>query len=200
MAYRYPLNIELVRESFARLPGIGKKTAERLAVSMLNWDDKHIQEFAQQLLALQDIKHCKICGNLSDEDICDICSNTLRNPALLCVVETVQQIPAIENTGKYTGYYHVLGGRLSPLDGIEPEDLSIDKLLSRVEQGKIKEIILATNPDVEGEATASYIANLLSNYTVDLTRISRGIPLGADLSYADAATMGVAMDARRKMD
>ena len=181
-------SIEKVIEGFAKLPGIGKKTAERLAFHIIQENNKEVQSFLNS-----------ICFNISDTDPCYICKDEKRNKELLCVVEEVRNIIAMERTGEYKGLYHVLGGSLSPMNGVRPEDLHIKELIIRITEDNIKEVILATNPRIEGETTAVYIAKLLKTYNVKVTRIAHGIPVGGDLEYVDEVTLSRALEGRREI-
>jgi recombination protein RecR len=196
----YPQSLQRLIGFLCRLPGIGRRTAERLALALLTWPEEDLAHFGQQLARLrQDVRTCVVCGNYSDGEQCSICRSPGRQPAVLCVVETAAQIPALEKSGGFKGLYHVLGGRISPLQGKGPEDLAIPALRRRLEQGGIQELILATSLDLEGEATAAYLAAELAAPGLRITRIASGIPVGADLSYADAATLASALGGRRDM-
>lgn len=189
----------LVRQ-FSRLPGIGEKTALRLAHFILSGSDKYAQDLAAAIIDIKDkIKLCSICFNLTETDPCPICSNPERDTGTICVVQQPQDLMVIEKTGKFDGLYHVLHGVLSPLDGIAPEDLKIQPLLNRVKENKISEVILATNPTVEGDATAVYLAERLKAVSVKATRIAHGVPAGADLEYTDEITLGFALGGRTEM-
>lgn len=190
---------ELVGE-FARLPGIGRKTALRLAFHLLKAPDDDARRLARSIIDVRDkVRPCERCGNLSDASPCAICLSPRRDPATLCVVEEASDIMAIERTGEYRGLYHVLGGRLSPLDGIGPSELNVPPLLARAGTGEVREVVLATNPSVEGEATALYLARLLSPLGLRVTRIARGLPVGGDLEYADGVTIAEALAGRREL-
>ncbi len=201
MAGEYPTHLENIIRSLARLPGIGRRTAERLASALLDWERQELAELGTAIVELPDKIHpCKECGNLSDEDLCRICRDPRRDTTLLCVVEQARQIPVIEKCGHYHGLYHVLGGRLSPLEGIEASDLNIGSLYERLGKLTVTEVILSTSPDVEGEATAAYLAEELhGHFDLQVSRIAQGIPVGADLNYADAATMAMAINSRRRV-
>jgi recombination protein RecR len=184
----------------SRLPGIGRKTALRLAFHLLKQPEDESRRLASTLLAVRErVRPCARCGNLSDLDPCEICRSSRRDEATVCVVEEASDILAIERTGEYRGLYHVLGGRLSPLDGIGPAELRLDGLLERVRAGGIGEVVLATNPSVEGEATALYVGRLLAPLGVRVTRIARGLPVGGDLEYADGVTIAEALAGRRDL-
>ncbi len=184
----------------ARLPGIGRKTALRLTYHLLKQPPEQSRRLAEALRTLSDKVHpCARCANLTEEELCSICRDPRRDAAIICVVEESADIGAIERAGEYRGQYHVLGGRLSPLDGISPEDLAIPQLLNRVDSGGVREVILATNPSLEGEATALYVQRQLMSHGVTVTRIARGLPVGGDLEYADGVTIAQALSARRAM-
>lgn len=196
----YPKAMTRLISFFSRLPGIGKRTAERLALALVDWPEEDLRQFGSLLGELRErVKLCRICGNLADGDECTICRDPRRDRETICVVESASQIPVLEKSGCYRGLYHVLGGRLAPLDGKGPEDLTIADLVRRVSEGQVREIILATSSDVEGEATAAYIADEFDDIDVTVTRIASGVPVGADLSYADAATLASALGGRRSL-
>jgi recombination protein RecR len=185
-------------DSFRRLPGIGGKTAVRLAFSVLSMSDETASEFAQSIIsAKKDIHECKKCGNISLDELCPICQNPERDNGIICVVEDSKAILSFERIREYKGSYHVLGGALSPINGIGPEQLRIRELLSRVNEEDIREVVVATNPSVEGEATAMYIAKLLSPFDIKVSRLAYGVPVGADLEYADEVTLNRALEGRR---
>ena len=185
-------------DSFRRLPGIGGKTAVRLAFSVLSMSDETASEFAQSIIsAKKDIHECKKCGNISLDELCPICQNPDRDTGIICVVEDSKAILSFERIREYKGSYHVLGGALSPINGIGPEQLRIRELLSRVNEDDIREVVVATNPSVEGEATAMYIAKLLSQFDIKVSRLAYGVPVGADLEYADEVTLNRALEGRR---
>ncbi|MBL0717203.1 MAG: recombination protein RecR [Desulfosarcina sp.] len=193
----YPLSIRNLIKNITRLPGIGQKTAERLAIHILNAPVREAELLAASILDVKNkVKKCSLCFSLSDDDICNICSNPARDAGLLCIVEGVTDMVAIEKSGSFNGLYHILGGVLSPMDGIGPENIRIGKFINRVSQGKIKEVVIATSTSVEGDATASYIAQLLQEYQVKVTRIASGVPIGGELKYVDQVTMKRAMDTR----
>ncbi len=172
------------------LPGIGRKTALRLALHMLRRDESEIEALAESLLDLkQKVKRCKSCGNLSDQDLCEICTNPKRDHSLICVVEDIRDVMAIENTGQYRGAYQVLGALISPMDGVGPTDLNLQSLLDKVEASKVSEVILALSGTMEGETTAFYIYKRLKNYKLKLSSIARGIAVGDQLEYADELTL-----------
>jgi recombination protein RecR len=192
---------ELVAE-FARLPGIGRKTAQRLTYFLLKQPKEQPARLARALAALGErVRACSRCGNLTEDDPCGICSDGRRDQGVICVVEEASDVLAIERAGEYRGVYHVLGGRLSPLDGVGPGELAIDQLLARAAAGNggMREVILATNPSVEGEATAHYLERALRPYAVTITRLARGLPVGSELEYADGETIAQAIAARRQV-
>ncbi|NLF18348.1 MAG: recombination protein RecR [Lentisphaerae bacterium] len=196
----YPKSLQRLIGLLARLPGIGRRSAERLALALLDWSEEDLRHLGESLVRLrQEVQYCTVCGNFSDGDRCVICSHPQRQTEVICVVETAAQIPVFERSGGFHGLYHVLGGRIAPLQGIGPEALAIEGLRRRLAQGGIAELILATSPDVEGEATAAFLANEFADSGVRLTRLASGVPVGADLSYADAATLASALGGRRAM-
>ena len=199
MAY-YPEPVARLIDALQRLPGIGPKTAQRLAFFLLKRPPEEVRELADSLRAVKDkIVHCSSCFNVTDEEPCRICADPARDGKLVCVVEEPNDLLAMERTGEFRGRYHVLLGALSPLDGIGPEDLRVRELLARLEAQGVEELILATNPSVEGEATAIYLAKLLKPLAVRITRIARGLPVGGDLEYADQVTLTKALEGRRDM-
>ena len=196
----YSPSIEKLIESFEKLPSIGHKTAIRLAYHMLDMNDDEIKEFTSSITdAKQKLKYCSICFNISDTDPCPICSDTKRDQSTICVVEDVRDIMAMERTHEYKGVYHVLHGTISPLNGIGPDEIKIKELLNRIRDNEIKEVIIATNPRVEGEATSIYLSKLLKAFNIKVTRIAHGIPVGGDLEYTDEITLMKAMEGRREI-
>jgi len=196
----YSPSIEKLIESFEKLPSIGHKTAQRLAFYMLDLNEEEIKEFTDSITnAKKNLKFCSKCFNISDTDPCNICSNYKRDESLICVVEDVRDVIAMERTREYSGIYHVLHGSISPMNGIGPEDIKIKELISRIMDGKVKEVILATNPRVEGEATAMYLSKLIKPLGVKTTRIARGIPVGGDLEYTDEVTLTKALEGRSEI-
>ncbi|HSU17970.1 recombination mediator RecR [Longimicrobium sp.] len=184
----------------ARLPGIGRKTALRLAFHLLKAPSDDAQRLARAIVAVRErVRPCEVCGNLTEVTPCAICTSTRRDGTTVCVVEEASDIMAIERTGEYRGMYHVLGGRLSPLDGVGPSELNVEPLVRRVGGGVVQEVVLATNPSVEGEATAMYLRKLIGPLGVRVTRIARGLPVGGDLEYADGVTIAEALTHRREM-
>ena len=193
----YPKTILHLIECFKKFPGIGEKTAERLALSCLELDDETIETFTASLKnSKTKIKKCQKCGNLSEDDLCDICKDESRNKEILCVVEESKNIILFEKVGTFNGIYHVLGGLISPLDGVNPEDINISSLIKRIEEEKIKEVILAVKPTVEGETTVLYIRKLLEGKDVIISKIAHGIPMGADMDYIDSLTLEIALSER----
>lgn len=196
----YSPSIEKLIESFEKLPSIGHKTAARLAFYILNCSEEETNEFVSSILyAKKNLKYCSQCFNISDTDPCMICSNPKRDPASICVVEDVRDVIAMERTHEFNGLYHVLHGSISPMNGIGPEDIKIRELLARLQDGAVKEVILATNPRVEGEATAMYLSKLIKPLGIKVTRIARGIPVGGDLEYTDEITLMQALEGRREL-
>ncbi len=199
MAYYSP-SIEKLVESFEKLPSIGHKTAQRLAFHILDLSNEEVKEFVDSIInAKKNIKYCSKCYNISDTETCSICSNPKRDESTICVVEDVRDVVAMERTHEYNGVYHVLHGSISPMSGIGPDDIKIKELLARLMDGSVKEIILATNPRVEGEATSMYISKLVKPLGIKVTRIARGIPIGGDLEYTDEVTLTKALEGRSEI-
>ncbi len=196
----YSPSIEKLIESFEKLPSIGHKTAIRLAFHMLDLNKEETNEFVNSILdARNKLKYCSTCFNIADTDPCPICSNSKRDAGIICVVEDVRDILAMERTNEFKGVYHVLHGTISPMNGIGPEDIKIKELLDRIKDNDVKEIIIATNPRVEGEATSIYLSKLIKPLNVKVTRIAHGIPVGGDLEYTDEVTLMKAIEGRREM-
>jgi recombination protein RecR len=196
----YPNSLQRLIESFKRLPGIGEKTAERLAFSIIELDDESIEKFSNSLLDVKKkIRSCKLCGNLTEDEICSICSDKKRNSELICVVEEPKNVILFEKNGIYNGLYHVLDGLISPLDGIGPEDINIEPLIKRIQNGNFKEIIFALKPSIEGETTMLYISKILSGIDITISKIAHGIPMGADMDYIDTMTLEMALSDRKKI-
>ncbi|MBA3557865.1 MAG: recombination protein RecR [Gemmatimonadaceae bacterium] len=192
--------IEELATEFSKLPGIGRKTALRLTYHLLKQPPEQSQRLAMVLAGLAErIRRCSLCLNLTEEDPCSICRDARRDQTSICVVEEASDIGAIERSAEFNGIYHVLGGRLSPLDGVGPEDLSVRELVDRVTRNPVREVILATNPSLEGEATALYVQRQLASSGASVSRIARGLPVGGDLEYADGVTIAQALSARREM-
>lgn len=195
----YPIAIEKLIEEFAKLPGIGYKTAQRLTLYVLNLPGNEVKEFAEALMkARGTIKYCSVCGNFTDSDPCGICSNPNRDKNIICVVEQPKDIMAIEKVKEYNGVYHVLHGNISPMAGRGPDDIKLRELVRRINKD-VKEVIVATNPNVEGEATAMYISRILNPLGVKVTRIAHGVPVGGDLEYSDEVTLSKAFEGRVKI-
>ena len=181
---------------FSELPGVGAKTAQRYAYKIINMTDEEADGFAEAIKsAKKNVRYCKVCGNFSEGDICDVCK--MRSPSVICVVKEPKDVIAIEKLNEFNGVYHVLHGTISPLDGIGPDDINIKGLLARIAKGGVSEVIMATNPDVEGEATAMYISNLVKPLGVKVTRLAHGIPIGTDLEYADEVSLARAFVDRK---
>ncbi len=199
MSYFSP-SIEKLIESFESLPSIGNKTAIRLAFHILNSSEEYTNNFIKSIQdAKKNLKFCSKCYNISDSDPCEICANSSRDQTKICVVEDVKDVVAIEKIHEYKGLYHVLHGSISPMDGIGPDDIKIKELLARLMTGEVKEVILATNPKVEGEATAMYISKLIKPMGIKTTRLAHGIPVGGDLEYTDEFTLGKAFEGRTEL-
>ncbi|HBT19771.1 MAG TPA: recombination protein RecR [Peptococcaceae bacterium] len=197
---QYPEALARLVEELNKLPGIGPKTAQRLAFHILGGTLEDAEKLAEAILdAKRKIKNCSICGNFTDDDPCRICRSPHRDQSIICVVENARDVAAIERSREFKGLYHVLGGVISPVDGIGPDNLTIDKLLKRVEKGSVKEVVVATNPTVEGEATALYLSRILKPLGVNVTRLAHGIPVGGDLEYTDEVTLARAFEGRRKI-
>lgn len=195
----YSAPIANLIEEFEKLPGIGHKTACRLAFYVLNESIDEAKQFADAIMvAKEKIKFCDVCGNLTDADLCPICSNKKRDPSIICVVSEVKDLMAMEKTHEFRGVYHVLQGVMSPVNGIGPEDIKIKELISRLDES-VTEVILATNLNVEGEATAMYISRLIKPLGIKVTRIAHGIPVGGDLEYTDEVTLSMALEGRREL-
>lgn len=193
----YPKTIKDLIECFKKLPGIGERTAERLALSSLELDDEILNLFSTSFQNVKTkIKRCKTCNNLSEDDLCEICKSNNRNSKILCVVEEPKNIIIFEKIGTYHGLYHVLDGLISPLDGVNPQDINIASLLERVKKEKITEVILALKPSIEGETTSLYISKLLENEKIKVSKIAHGIPIGVDMEYIDALTLEMALEDR----
>ena len=196
MRYYPPSIINLIR-NFSKLPGIGEKTAERFAMHILRVSRREAEELARSILELKEkVRRCSVCFSLSDGEICRICSDQTRDTGLVCVVEQPADMVAIEKSGAFKGIYHVLSGVLSPINGGGPDDIRIKELIERVKSGKVKEVVIATGTNVEGEATASFLAEQLQKYPLKVTRIASGVPMGGDLKYIDQITLKRAMETR----
>ena len=195
----YPVILEKLVEEFAKLPGIGHKTAQRLTMHVLNLPQDEVREFANALVqARGKIKYCSICGNFTEKDPCSICGNPNRDKSIICVVEHPKDINFLEKVKEFNGVYHVLQGTISPMAGRGPEDIKLKELIRRI-NGEVKEVIVATNPNIEGEATAMFISKILKPLGAKVTRIAHGIPMGGDLEYADEITIAKALEGRREI-
>lgn len=192
-------SMERLVNEFSKLPSVGKKTAQRYAYFLLTMNEAEVRDFASAMvIAKEKIHYCKVCANFTDKEVCDICSKTKKEP-VICVVKEPKDVIALEKVREFNGTYHVLHGVINPLEGKGPNDINIRSLLSRVSEEKIEEVIVATNPDVEGEATAMYIANILKPLGIKVTRIAQGVSMGSELEYTDAATLSKALSSRREM-
>ena len=197
----YPDSIRNLIEAFKFLPGIGEKTAERLAFSVLSLEDEQVSFFSDSILAVKKKIHsCPICNTFTDSDKCAVCSDLNRDKDLLCVVEDTKNVFLFERLGMFHGMYHVLGGLISPLDGINPEDIGLDKLIDRIKNEKFKEVIFAFRPSIEGETTALYIKRVLEGMGVTVTRLASGVPMGADMEYVDSLTLERALNDRKEIE
>ncbi|MCR8745916.1 recombination mediator RecR [Romboutsia lituseburensis] len=187
-------------EEFSKLPGVGRKTAQRLAFHVINMNDNDVEALSKAIIeAKREIKYCSVCCNITDTDPCSMCSNKNRDPGVICVVEDPRDVAAMERTREFKGQYHVLHGVISPMDGIGPDMIKIKELIQRLGTQDVREIIMATNPTIEGEATAMYIARLLNPMGIKVTRIAHGLPVGGDLEYADEVTISKALEGRREI-
>ncbi|MFD1066948.1 recombination mediator RecR [Oceanobacillus locisalsi] len=194
----YPEPITKLMDSFSKLPGIGPKTAARLAFFVLDMKDDDVMNFANALVnAKRELTHCSVCGNITDQDPCAICQDTSRDGSVICVVQDPKDVIAMEKMKEFSGKYHVLHGAISPMDGIGPEDINVPDLINRLKDEEVEELILATNPNIEGEATAMYISRLVKPSGIRTTRIAHGLPVGGDLEYADEVTLSKALEGRR---
>ncbi|MCP1121865.1 MULTISPECIES: recombination protein RecR [Bacillus] len=196
----YPEPISKLIDSFMKLPGIGPKTAVRLAFFVLDMKEDDVLDFAKSLVnAKRNLTYCSICGHITDKDPCYICDDSHRDQSIVCVVQEPKDVIAMEKMKEYQGVYHVLNGAISPMEGIGPEDINIPQLLKRLHDETVQEVILATNPNIEGEATAMYISRLLKPTGIKVTRIAHGLPVGGDLEYADEVTLSKALEGRREL-
>ena len=194
----YPNSIKNIIDCFKDLPGIGEKTAERLAFSLINFNKEKLTSFSDAIIQVRDkLKYCDVCGNITENDICDVCANEDRNSKIIFVVEKAKDISLFEKMNIFNGKYHVLGGLISPLEGIGPEDINIDKLISRIDKENVEELILALKPSIEGETTMQYIKKILENKKIKITRIATGIPIGTDIEYIDSMTLEFAFEGRK---
>ena len=197
---QYPKPLEILINELSKLPGIGGKTAQRLAFHILSLDEKEVRQLASSLTnAREQMKYCSVCGNLTDTDPCRICSDPSRRQDVICVVESPRDVMAMERIREFNGLYHVLHGVISPMEGIGPEDINLKSLIARLQTSDVKELIVATNPNIEGEATAMYIARLIKPAGIQVSRIAHGIPVGGDLEYADEVTLLKSLEGRRQL-
>ncbi len=196
----YPKPVQALIQALSRLPGIGNKTAERLALHLVRAPAGEVQALARAVAGLGQARTCSVCYNLTERDPCPICADPARERSVLCVVETPADLAALEAAGSFRGRYHVLAGALAPLDGVGPDDLRLGQLLARLKKGGVSEVIIATNPTVEGEATADLLAKSLEGAGVTITRLGYGVPVGGDLKYMDGLTLSRSLEARRKLD
>ncbi|WP_239618193.1 recombination mediator RecR [Cohnella mopanensis] len=196
----YPEPIAKLIDSFSRLPGIGPKTAARLAFYVLRMKEEDVIDFAKALVNVKrNLTYCSICCNITDTDPCRICSDKSRDVSVICVVQEPKDLVAMERTREYSGHYHVLNGAISPMDGLGPDDIRIAELVRRLGDERVQELILATNPNIEGEATAMYLSRLVKPFGIKVTRIAHGLPVGGDLEYADEVTISKALEGRREL-
>lgn len=197
----YPKSIQQLIDSFKTLPGIGDKSAERMVFSIMDLEDEKVKLFSESLVNVKnEIHRCPICNSFTDQEICNICSSKVRDSETLCVVEDPKSVFLFEKLGLYKGKYHVLNGLISPVDGVNPDDIDLDKLIDRLNQEEFKEIILAFKPSIEGETTALYIKRILGDLKIKITRIASGIPMGADMEYIDAMTLERALEDRKSIE
>ena len=195
-----PDSLKVLIDSFKKLPSIGEKTAERLSFAVMNMSEEDINSFSKAIVDVKlKIKKCSICGNITENEICDICSDSSRDSDIICVVEDSKNIISLEKMGSYRGKYHVLNGLISPMDGKGPDDIMLDSLLQRIKKENIKEIIIAVSPTLEGETTSLYISKLLEPFKITVSKIAYGIPIGADMEYLDPMTLSMAMSNRNKI-
>ncbi len=200
MSFRFPPPLENLIRELSKLPGIGGKTAQRLAFHILSLPENQAQMLAGAITAAKtSMKYCSVCGNLTDQDPCVICSDEKRDRSVICVVENARDVAAMERMREYHGLYHVLHGAISPIEGIGPEDINLKQLLVRLQDSEVQEVILATNPTIEGEATAMFAARLIRPSGIKVTRIAHGVPVGGDLEYTDEVTLSRAMDGRQEI-
>lgn len=196
----YSIPISKLIDALSRLPGVGSKTAQRLAFHILDMPEKEVEDLARAIVfAKRSVRYCSVCCNITDSEKCGLCSNPNRDGSIICVVEDPKDVVAMEKTREYKGLYHVLHGAISPMEGVGPEDIRIKELLTRLKDNEINEIIVATNPNIEGEATAMYLSRLIKPLGVKVTRIAHGIPVGGDLEYADEVTLLKALEGRREI-
>jgi recombination protein RecR len=197
---KFSPSLERLVQRISQLPGLGRKSASRLALYILRQPEEEARELAQAILDVKSrIRLCSVCSNFTEDEVCSICGDARRDRSLICVVETPGDVLRLERTGSFRGLYHVLGGALSPLDGVGPSDLRVAELFSRLQDGSVQEVILATNPNTDGDATALYLARALKEYSVKVSQIARGVPVGAELEQVDEATLTRAIEARTPM-
>ena len=197
----YEGTIQDLIDELGRLPGIGPKSAQRIAFHLLSAEPGDVERLAKTLIRVKDeVRFCRICGNVAEADECRICQDPRRDPSVICVVEEPKDVVAVERTREFRGRYHVLGGAISPIDGIGPDDLRVRELLARLADGSVTELILATDPNLEGEATATYLARLVTPMGITVSRLASGLPVGGDLEYADEVTLGRAFSGRRRIE
>lgn len=196
---KYPKSLNNLIEILKYLPGVGEKTAERLAFAIKEFDEKKLDSFSNAVSDIKKIKKCSICHNLTEEDVCDICSDSNRSNNVLCVVEDAKNVMLFEKNDIFDGKYHILDGLISPVNGVNPEDINIESLIRRIETDKVKELIIAVKPTMEGETTAQYILKLLEGKDVVVTKIAHGVPLGIDMDYLDPLTLAMAFSDRKKV-
>ncbi len=196
----YSAPITKLIEALSKLPGVGSKTAQRLTFHLLNMPEKEVEDLAKAIIyAKRSVKYCAVCCNITDSEKCEICANPNRDHSIICVIEDPKDVAAVERTREFKGLYHVLHGAISPMDGVGPDDIKIRELLARLQDEEIKEIIIATNPNIEGEATAMYISRLIKPLGIKVTRIAHGVPVGGDIEYADEVTLMKALEGRREI-
>ncbi len=196
-----PESIRRLIESFKMLPGVGEKNTERLAFTILDFDEDQVKMLSNSIVDVRNnIKKCKICNNLTEKDICDVCEDSTRNDELLCVVDDVKNIFIFEKMAMYNGLYHVLDGLISPMDGINPEDIGLEKLIDRIQNGNFTEVVFAFNPSIEAETTSMYIKRILSDTNIKFTRLASGVPMGANMEYIDSLTLERALSDRKEVE
>lgn len=196
----YPEPIAKLIEAFTHLPGVGPKTAGRLAFHVLRMKEDDVIDFAKALVNVKrNLHYCSVCGNITDTDPCQICQDKTRDASVICVIQEAKDLVAMERTREFDGYYHVLHGAISPIEGIGPDDIKLKELLNRLSDERVQELILATNPNIEGEATAMYISRLVKPFNIKVTRIAHGLPVGGDLEYTDEVTLSKALEGRREL-
>ena len=201
MSSPYAASVQALIDELGRLPGVGPKSAQRIAFHLLSAEPTDVERLASTLIRVKnEVRFCRICGNVAEADECRICRDARRDPSIICVVEEPKDVVAVERTREFRGRYHVLGGAISPIDGIGPDDLRVRELLARLADGTVTELILATDPNLEGEATATYLARLVTPMGITVSRLASGLPVGGDLEYADEVTLGRAFSGRRRVE